>query len=388
MLKNSFSILVIAVSTALLAGICSALFLHALSWVTELRNNHLWLVWSLPIFGFTFGHLVKRLPHHINQGVPYILQELDNQNAHVSPWMTPYIFLSSLGTHLFGGSAGREGVGVIMGVSMSHLIPNFRSSYKELRPYLIYCGVAAGFSSIFGTPLAGVAFTFELHAFKDIKVKPLFLAVTVSSFLALLPTYLLNVEHQSFLVNIELNASLIFYIVAAAIAAALGGQIFYWSLKGYTKLISMLTPHLEWKLFYGSLAISVLVYLTQGYAYVGIGSDFIAKSFVLNRDPYDFIMKCILTVMTIAIGFKGGEVTPLFFMGATLSNSFAAFLKLRNYSLSSALGMVSLFGAVTGTPIASAFLALELFGLKAGICSVVSCLLARTLMGNKTVYRH
>lgn len=386
--KNSFYLFIISIFSGLLAGVCSSLFLHSLAWVTTIRTENHNLIWGLPLFGFAFGHLIKRIPHHLNQGVPYILKELDNHEAHISPWMTPFIFISSLGTHLFGGSAGREGVGIIMGASMAHAIPQIKDQYKELRPYLIYSGIAAGFSSVFGTPIAGIFFAFELHGFKDFKKLPVLLVTIISSYVALLVPHFFGLTHQHFHVNFNLNSQTIIYILIAAVGSGIGGHIFYWGLKGYTKLISHFVPHVQWKLFLGGLAVSLLVYLTHSFDYIGLGSDFIAKSFVSQMEPYDFMMKCLLTVMTLSIGFKGGEVTPLFLMGATFSNSIASIFDLKNYSFSSALGMVSIFGAVTGTPIASGVMGVELFGWKTGVCSLICCLLARLLMGHRTVYRH
>lgn len=388
MSKNTIKILFASVITGILASLWSSAFLYSLEWVTELRQLYPVMIWGLPVFGFLFALIVKKIPHHINQGVPYILEELENPTAHVSPWMAPFIFLSSLGTHLFGGSAGREGVGVVMGASLSHLIPDIRPAYKELRPFLIYSGIAAGFSSIFGTPLTAIIFSFELHQFKDRRKYLLVVAVTISSFSALVISHFLGPTHHHLHAQFPLDTRIIFYLLIAILTSAFGGQFFYWGLKAYTKLISKLVPHLEWKMFFGGLAVSILVYLSNSFDYIGIGTDVIEKSFSSPMGIYDFTMKCLLTVMTLAVGFKGGEVTPLFFMGATLSNGVASYFQLTNYSLSSSLGMVALFGAVTATPFASAMMGAELFGWKIGLLSLVCCFFARKLMGNKTVYRH
>jgi H+/Cl- antiporter ClcA len=381
-------ILIIAALVGLVSGLLSSSFLHLLEWVTLTRKSAPFLIWGLPVFGLLFGLCLKKMPHHINQGVPYILQELENDQAKVSPWMTPFIFLSSLMTHLFGGSAGREGVGVIMGASAAHLLPKFHASFLRMRPYLIYSGIAAGFSSIFGTPLAAIIFSFELHAFKHIKRWDLVVCTSLASFIALIIPDLLGPGHQAFIVNFTWDFSLLMYLLLAGLASGVAGQIFYWGLLGYTRFISFLFPRIEWKLLIGGLLISFLVYFANGHDYIGIGTDMIGKSFVSEREPFDFLMKALLTIMTLAIGFKGGEVTPLFFMGATFSNSIASFLKFRNFGLSSALGMVGLFGAVTGTPIASAIMAGELFGAQTGVIALGSCWLARFLMLGRSVYRH
>lgn len=378
----------IALLVGSFSGILSSLFLHSLSAVTELRQSYSYLIWGLPVFGFLFGLWIKRIPHHINQGVPYFLSSLDDHQSPISIWMAPFIFVSSLGTHLFGGSAGREGVGVIMGASIARLTPTLGLSSIELRPHLIYAGIAAGFSSIFGTPLTAIIFAFELHQFKDMKKPELMTTTILASFGGWLITHVLGPHHQAFEVNFVLGNDTLYYVLIASISAGLAAHLFYWGLKYYTQIISKLFPQIEWKLFFGGFLISGIVFLTNSYQYVGIGTDVIAKSFETQMMPFDFFMKCLLTIMTISIGFKGGEVTPLFFMGATFSNSIASLLNLKNFSLSSSLGMVSLFGAVTGTPLASGIMAAELFGWKVGVLSIVCCYLARLIMGKHSIYRH
>lgn len=380
-----FKIFIISLFVGIISGALSSFFLHSLSWVTFTRKSYPDLIWGLPVFGLLFGLVIKRIPHHINQGVPYILEELENENANVSPWMVPFIFLSSLGTHLFGG---REGVGVIMGASAAHLMPKIRKSYKTMRPFLIYSGIAAGFSSIFGTPLAAILFAFELHAFKHVKRMELVISTTMASFIALLIPHLFGPTHQHFEVSYMFQGDLIFYVLIATITSGVGAQFFYWGLKGYTHLISKIFPRIELKLFMGGLFVSLLVYFTNSFPYIGIGTDVIARSFAGQMSYHDFAMKGLLTVMTISIGFKGGEVTPLFFMGATFSNSISGLFNLKNFALSSSLGMVGLFGAVTGTPLASAVMGVELFGWKVGLLCFVTCYLGCLIMGRRSVYRH
>ena len=213
------NVIIISIFVGTISGALSSLFLHSLSIMTSVRQSYPILIWGLPVFGLLFGLLIKKIPHHVNQGVPYILEELENEHAHVSPWMAPFIFMASLGTHLFGGSAGREGVGVIMGASAAHLMPKMRESYKEMRPFLIYSGIAAGFSSIFGTPLAAILFAFELHAFKHIKKAELVVCTTLASFIALLIPHLFGPTHQQFEVSFLFQGDLFFDVLIAAISS-------------------------------------------------------------------------------------------------------------------------------------------------------------------------
>ena len=383
-----FKISAMAMFIGLVSAIFSSLFLHLLAYTSTFRSGHPYLIWGLPVFGLLFALILKKIPHHINQGVPYILEEIENEKAKVSTWMAPFILLSSLGTHLFGGSAGREGVGVIMGASVAHYLPKFHKTFSRMRPYLVYGGIAAGFSSIFGTPLTAIIFAFELNAFKHWMKLELIICAVISAFSALFVQSILGPAHQHFQVSFDLNKDLLVYGIIVIFSSGIGANIFYWGLKGYTKLISSLFPELVQKMFFGGLLISSLVFFTDGHQYIGIGTDTIARSFFSEMSHFDFMMKCLLTVMTLSVGFKGGEVTPLLFMGATLSNGMAAFFGLRNFGLSSSLGMVSLFGAVTGTPFASAMMGMELFGWQVGVMAFLTCLGARLFMAKRSVYRH
>lgn len=387
MSKIRYQILFIALFTGIFAGVCSSAFLYALEAATRIRSEHLNLIWGLPVFGLIFGQILKKVPSHLNKGVPYILSELHNPKANVSPWMAPFVFITSLGTHLFGGSAGREGVGVIMGASISHLLPKFNISYEKLRPYLIYSGIAAGFSSIFGTPFAALIFAFELHHFKDFKKISILISTLISSFTAFYVSHFLGPKHMTLPVSLSFEKENIYYVLIAALTSGTGGLIFYYASKNYSEIISKLIPKFEWRLALGGLLVSVIVYFTHAYSYIGIGTDIISQSFISPRVPYDFIMKCLLTVLTLSVGFKGGEVTPLFFMGSTFSNSLASHFRFNNYGLSSALGMVGLFGAVTATPLASMIMGLELFGWKTGVLCIGTCLISRWIMGRKTIYK-
>lgn len=364
----------IALLIGVLAGTLSSAFLYALKFVTELRLSHPALIFGLPVFGLVFFLIIKKVPKHINQGVPYILEELDHPAAIISPWMAPFIFFASVGTHLFGGSAGREGVGVIMGASMAHVIPNVG------RSYLVFGGMAAGFASIFGTPLAAVVFAFELHHFRHRRDPHLILITLISAFMANFVTHLLGPEHARYVVSLNWQGDLVFYVLIGILASGLGGQIFYWGLKFY--------PKLKLNLVTGGLLVTLVIYFFHAQAYSGIGTQLLAESFVAPKTVYDFLMKCLLTIMTIAVGFKGGEVTPLFIMGATLSNSLCSLVGLTTYSLSSALGMVGLFGAVSATPVASAIMGAELFGYETFPLCLAVCLVGRMLLFNRSVYRH
>lgn len=383
-----FATSILLIYVGVISGTLSSAFLYSLNFVTSLRTSHPLLIFGLPFYGYLFGLFIKRIPHYINQGVPYIVKEIDNPNEKVSTLTAPFIFISSIGTHLFGGSAGREGVGVLMGASAAHILPKTHPTFQKLRTHLIYAGVAAGFSSMFGTPLAGFIFAFEIHRFKEVKQIDLMISTLFSSLLADRITRYLGPNHQDYIVLFGWDWSFIYQAIIIGILSGIGALIFYFGMKLFTQLISKMIHAPEWKLFLGGALVSSIIYGLEGYDFSGIGTHMIERSFTGPMLVSDYFIKCFLTVITLSVGFKGGEVTPLFFMGATFSNSVMSFLNFENYQFTSALGMTAVFGAVTNTSIASSIMACELFGWKIGVFAVISCLIAKLMMNDKTLYRH
>ena len=383
-LKN----VILLVYVGVVSGILSSFFLYSLTYVTTLRTNNPILIFGLPFYGLLFGLFLKKIPPYINQGIPYFVKEIDNHDEKVSTLTAPFIFLSSLGTHVFGGSAGREGVGVLMGASAAHILPKTYPTFERMRIHLIYAGVAAGFSSIFGTPLAGLVFAFEIHRFKEVRKYDLFFTTMFSALIADRVTRYLGPAHPEYSVSFNWEVLTLGISCLIGLISGIGALVFYFGMKEFTHQISKAIHSIEWKLFAGGALVSLVIYVFNLYDFAGIGNHIIEKSFFEQMDLSAFFIKCFLTIITLSVGFKGGEVTPLFFMGATLSNSILAFLNFNNYSLNSALGMSALFAAVTNTPIASTIMACELFGWKIGIFAFIACLIAKSMMKNRSIYRH
>lgn len=380
-------IIIISIFTGVLSGLFSTLFLNSLFYVTNLRNSYSFLIFLLPIFGLLTAYISKVLPRSIDASVSSIKNSFGRDERLLSFATAPYIFITSIGTHLFGGSAGREGVGVLMGASLSTGFQKvFSLDEIKIRNIILKCGMAAGFSSIFGAPIAAIAFAYEIDTFKDCKNKTLFVATTFASISAYYVTLLLGLEHKLPQSSYRLDSQIVYYVIISGLICGLGALAYYQCLKTYQKYIVLTFKNIYLRFFTGSLLISATIFCLDAYQYSGIGASFINESFITQRTFYDFFIKFILTVFTLGLGFKGGEVTPLFFMGSSLSNAVLAKLGFVNFGVSSALGMFALFGAATATPITSILMAFDLFGYELALIALPTCLIARLLMFKKSLY--
>ena len=359
-----------------LSGTTSTLFLKGLYLVTDLRNLQGWLLYLLPVFAGIQFYLKKNFSH-IDKGFSHLLSNEKNYSS-TSIMLTPYIFFTSLATHLFGGSAGREGVGVLMGTSLSNFLRTKNIDNKTI----FYCGIASGFSSIFGTPLAAIIFPLELCRYRDIKnirTLTLIIACSLSSYYM---TVLLSLDHNFKFITVPFFKDTLIMILCSGVACALVARLFIYTQSKISKNSTCLLN----TVVFASLIV-VLIKTFSLYNFSGIGIAYIENSFLMERNIYDAFIKLALTALTLGIGLKGGEVTPLFFMGGSLCNSITSFFSTSLTQASTALGMFTFFGAATLTPITSTIMAYEYYGGQVALITFPTVLIAKYLMGNKSIYK-
>ena len=382
-----FKIITIGTLAGALSGFFSTLFLKSLYYVTDLRVSNPYIILLLPVFGLFLAYLSKNIPLNVDVSIKDIKSHLNQNKVFTSTLVTPFVFLASLGTHLFGGSAGREGVGVIMGASLSSRVGTlFRLDYKISKTLLLYSGVAAGFSSIFGAPIAAIIFAYEIDRFKRIKERSLFLIVVTSSIVSYYTTRLLNLKHYTPDVSFNISYQIIIYILISGVTCGAGALAYFHAIRLYKKYTLTFFKNVYLRYFFGCVVIVATIFLFNAFDYAGIGTTFINDSFLERRSFYDFLLKFILTTLTLGIGFKGGEVTPLLFMGSTLSNSMLSQFGYSHFALSSALGMFAFFGAATATPLTSTLMALDLFGPELALICLPTCFIARFIMNKESLY--
>lgn len=370
----------ISVFISLLAGASCSLFLWLLSMVTELRINWPILIFFLPVFALIQTFINTRFDA-INLSVPQILRSVKFDKKEFDFRSSLFILFSSLGTHLFGGSAGREGVGLIMASSLTDHFSNKNLYYS--RRSVLKASLAAGFSAMFATPLAGIFFAFEMTKFEKRDI-PL---CALSSFGALFVTYILKAPHTHyFLGEINFSWNWILIVLIVGIACGLGAMLFYYGLAIISFINNRIIKNRFLMAFLSTALVSIIALALEQEQVLGIGIEEIQKSMISSVSGLDWILKLLLTVLTIGVGLKGGEVTPLFFMGATLSNFLGQNLGLDQISIWSALGFVTFFSAAASSPLTAGFIALELFSYKLFFPAILSSYLACFIMNKRSIY--
>lgn len=357
--------------TAGLVGSVGAFFLWSLEGVTRLRLAQPWLLWLLPALGWAVAHLYSRLGGRAEAGTGLILDEIDQPGAGVPRRMAPLVVLGTLATHLGGGSAGREGTAVQMGGGLGAMVARHFAVEQGHRAGLLMAGLAAGFGAVFGTPWAGAVFALEVLRRRRGRwgEAPWCLGA------ALLADRVCQAwgarhgtwPHPRGFPEGDLAAW--GKVLLAGLAFGLAARGFVAASQGLQAALRRSIPRAAWRPVLGGVGVIGLVYLSGTRDYLGLGTlegrpGGLHLASLLQGgevDPWAWAWKLIFTLATVGSGFKGGEVTPLFFMGAALGHSLAGPLGLPAAWLGP-LGLVAVFGAAAKTPWSCAVMGLELFG--------------------------
>ncbi len=373
------------------AGLASAAFLAALDWATAFRGDHLALVFALPVAGLVIGWLYERFGAPIAGGTDLILDRIEAEGpaapARVPLRMAPMVLAGTVLTHLFGGSAGREGTAVQMGSALADGVGRAARVSPELRRTLVVAGVAGGFGSVFGTPIAGLVFALEFSTVGRIHHAALIpaLVAAVVGDLVCDATGILHAPYPT-LAATPLDALLLlkWVVFAAAIAAATAAFI---ELTHALKRLSVRwLKRLPWRMAVGGAGVVALWQLVGTDAYLGLGVPTILEAFSNPDLPtFAFALKLVFTAVTLSAGFLGGEVTPLFFVGAALGAALAGPLGLPQ-PLAAGVGLAAVFGAASNAPLALSVMAVEILGAAAlPHVAIVTCL-AWLMTGHRGIY--
>jgi len=389
--------LAVLLPMAAAVGSASAFFLWSLDAVTRVRFAHPWLLWLLPLGGLGVGWLYHHFGKTSSGGNNLLIDEIHQPGAGVPRRMAPLILAGTLVTHLFGGSAGREGTAVQMGGGIAATFARvFKLDAAGLR-LLLMAGVAAGFGSVFGTPIAGAVFALEVLVIGRMQydaLVPCFIAALVADWTC----GAWGIEHTHYHVAVATQGArpdfmLFGKVVLAALAFGLAGTGFAACSHQLASVFKRFIPRPELRPVAGGLLVIALFFLCGTPDYLGLGvlgnrpdAITLPAMFTSTEIPASaWIWKLVFTVVTLGAGFKGGEVTPLFFIGAALGNSLAMALGAP-VDLFAALGFVAIFAAATNTPLASTLLGMELFGAGNGLYLATACIVAYHFSGHTGIY--
>lgn len=372
--------------SGILAGVAAAVFLYALSSATHFRQDHFEIVWCLPLAGLWIGWMYHRYGADVNPGTNLILDEIHDPKKVVPIKMAPLILVSTVVTHLFGGSAGREGTAVQMGASLSDQLSRYFKISADERKILLMIGAGAGFGAAIGTPVAGVVFGMEVLHIGRLRLIAVWESIVACLF-AYAVTLFLKAPHTHYpgFTMPDFSFRLLLAVIAVGLACGLFARGFIlathwleWLEKKYIRLPM-------WRPFAAGVILSGLFQIPGAREYSGLGLEHIQAAIVHPNAWYVPFTKAFFTILTIGSGFKGGEFIPLVFMGATLGSALGFYLQV-SFSLIAALGFSALFGAASMAPIACAVMAAEIFGIAVFPYALLAGWLAYAVSGPKSIY--
>lgn len=354
-----------SIAVGISVGAVGALFGKALSFATEFRSAHTFMIFLLPIAGLLLVFLYNITNMKDDKGTNTIILAARGKSE-VKFRQAPLIFIATFITHLFGGSAGREGAALqIGGAFVSPLKKLFNLDDKD-GSILIMCGMSAGFAALFGTPVASAVFAVEVTIVAAAQYSALVPCI-LSGVISCITSQALGSEAESFIVtgipklSADNSASLIFVIILG-IACALVSVVFCHAIHKTSEIYSKYIGNAYVKIAVGGILVAVLTVLLGTTDYNGAGMDVIKRAFTGDADPMAFLLKIVFTALTLGCGFKGGEIVPTFFVGATFGCTLGGLLGL-DPSFGAAIGLISVFCGVTNCPFASIILSCELFGM-------------------------
>lgn len=386
MIKRILNWSILAFLIGITSGFTSWAFFYCLKFAIEARESHPWFIYFLPIVGAFVSWFYVKYGSEIDAGNNLVIDEIHNPQKHIAFKMVPMIFLSSVLSHLFGASVGREGAAVQMGAGIADQFNKFVGTFFNNRKIILIMGMSAGFSSLFGAPIAGTIFGMEILFLGHFSYEALYPCL-LSSIVGYFTAAYLGLERMPISISEVpgLNLKTVVSALLLGIVFGLTARFFLWLLHWFKKILSQkFTNPITRPLVGGSLLI-VFYLLINSDRYLNLGEKYIIQSFNQIMYPWDFLGKITATVISVGSGFRGGEVMSLFYIGSTLGNSLSFLVPLAK-PLCAALGFVALFAGAVNVPITAMFLAIEYFGGSISIYAALAIVMSYLVSGQDGLY--
>lgn len=379
--------IVICLLIGFLSGTASALFLVTLQWATDYRIAHHWIIWFLPIGGFLVGLSYYYWGQDVVKGNNILLEEYHEPKKVIPFKMAPLVLFGTVITHLFGGSAGREGTAVQMGGAISDQFKTIFKLNDKDRKTLLILGISAGFASVFGTPLTGAIFAIEVVFFSKINYKAIPLSFIVA-YVAYFTVEFWQVPHTHYHIPFvpTVTFSNLGYTIIVGVLSGIAALLFSRGTHFWSALFKKNIKYPPLRPFVGGGILALLFLNFNFLKFEGLGVPTIVEAFSSTSEWSDFLLKILFTSFTLGAGFKGGEVTPLFFVGATLGSALSLVIPMP-IALLAGIGFVAVFSGATHTPIACTVMGIELFGIECGLFVGIACIVAYFASGSIGIYQ-
>ncbi|WP_243108632.1 voltage-gated chloride channel family protein [Clostridium rectalis] len=370
----------------ILTGTAAAFFLKSLQFATNKRLELPWLLFFLPFGGMLVSYVYMKYGKDSSKGNNLILEQIHESQGKIPVRMGIFALFGTVITHLFGGSAGREGTGVQIGASIAEGVSNLFKLDRLDRNILLMSGISSGFASVFGTPLAGTIFGMEIIFIGIINYEAL-VPCTIAAFIGDFITNFWGVKHTHYIVGVipSFSTKLMFKIIIIGIIFGLISKIFSELTHKLKKMFSIYFKNTIIKSAVGGIIVIILVYIVGNRNYLGLSIPLMMDAFKYTSKIQDFILKTIFTSLTLGSGYQGGEVTPLFVIGSTLG-SFMSGIMNEPISFFASLGLIGVFAGATNAPIASFIMGIELFGSDIGKYMFIICVTSYLFSGHSSIY--
>ncbi|WP_244834955.1 chloride channel protein [Clostridium sp. BJN0001] len=386
--RDTLMLAIVSIFIGIIIGVFDTLFGKVLLYITDFRQKYfLYLIPFLPVAGFLIIYTYLKIGKNTLKGMTLIFETGFDKEDTIPKRLIPLAILSTWLTHLFGASAGREGVAVQLGATISHNIAKF-VKIENSKKILLITGMAAGFSGLYETPIAASFFALEVLIAGSIEYKAI-LPVVVGSFTADFTSRFLGLEKFEIAINSNFNVDFTFILklIILGIIFGITGGLFAKFLGKTKNFLSEKLQNPFSRIFIVGIILSILFFALHNGRYSGLGTNLISDS--LNGNTiysYDFLLKFILTIVTLSAGFQGGEVTPLFAIGASLGSFIGSFIGISPV-FCAALGYTAVFGSATNTFLAPIFIGGEVFGFSSMPYFFIVCALSYVFNGNFSIYK-